>query len=201
MNAQDEQDLRELQAELVTASASPWEPRCVARAFRRSEQPFVFTMQTWIDLDAARSPFLLLQLPEAETAVEEFEVAFRAFGHFPTRPDRCEPEELILLGEKLIGVIREGFSMRVKLTPPEGQKSDAGIENGLGVWLPILGCLVSQVGIAPDAAMRLPVAQAFALTAAHRCNQGWNVGGETYEHRDVAEDALVTDEPEDGTDG
>lgn len=188
MEAGDEQDLRELQAELLAAGESPWEPRCVGRAFGRAEGPFVLTMGAWIELDAARSPFLLLELPEAEGAVEAFEAAFRAFGHEGTTPWECDAEGLVLLGRKMIAAIREGFGMRLRLSPPEARRADAGADNGLGAWLPIYGCLVGQLGVPPGEAMRMPVGQAFALIAAHRCNQGWTVRGETYAGRDAAAD-------------
>jgi hypothetical protein len=188
MTAQDEQDLRELQAELLDVEVSPWEPRCVARAFRSVVSPFVFTMQAWIDLDAAGSPFLLLQLPEAEDALAAFEVAFEAFGHVATTPEACDDDELVLLGNKMILTIARGFSMRLKLSPPEGFEA-AEADNGLGDWLPILACLKGQLDFSLAEALALDVGQAFALVAAHRCNQGWSVSGENYTLRDVARDS------------
>ena len=187
MTATDEQDLREMQAELVSAERSPWQPRCVARAFRSQEESFVFTMQAWIDLDAAASPFLLGQLPEAEDALAQFEVAFAAFGHQGTTPEACEPEELILLGRKMLAEIGRGFAMRLHLAPPEGCKLAGGSDNGLGDWLPILACLKSQIGFSLAEALSLTVGQAFALIAAHRCNEGWGIAGETYAQRDIPE--------------
>ncbi|MEI6493390.1 MAG: hypothetical protein WCO94_12635 [Verrucomicrobiota bacterium] len=188
MTTQDEQDLREMQAKLVSAEQSPWQPRCVARAFRSSDEAFVFTMQTWIDLDAAASPFLLGQLPEAEQALAQFEVAFAAFGHVATTPEACEPEELILLGRKMLVEIGRGFAMRLQLAPPEGCKLAGGDDNGLGNWLPILACLKSQLGFSLAEALSLTVGQAFALVAAHRCNEGWSIAGETYQQRDIPEE-------------
>ena len=181
-------DLRELQAELVASERSLWEPRCVAQAFRRSEDSFVFTMQAWIDLDAAASPFLLGQLPEAEDAVVQFEVAFAAFGHSETTPGACEPEGLVLLGRKMVAAIAQGFCMRARLAPPEGCKLADVANNGLGDWLPIVVCLKSQLGLSLAEALALPVGQAFALIAAHRCNEGWSVAGETYAQRDIPEE-------------
>jgi hypothetical protein len=186
MTKEDEHDLRELQAELVGVEQSPWEPACVARAFcsAAAAVPFVFTLQVWIDLDAAGSPFLLGQMPAAEEAIPRFEEAFLAFGHELTTPEACEPEELILLGEKMLRAIAEGFAMRVKLDPPEGFKAAAG-DNGMGDWLPMLACLKSQLGFTLAEARALPVGQAFALIAAHRCNEGWSVNSEKYSTRDV----------------
>ena len=189
MTQQDEQELRELQAELVAAERSPWQPRCVARAFRGAAAgaPFVLTMQAWIDLDAAQSPFLLGRLPEPEEAYFRFEEAFAAFGHRGTTPEECDGYELVLLGRKIIDAILEAFSMRVRLEPPEGFATKS-VNNGMGEWLPIVTCLVGQLGFTLHAARMLPVGEAFALIAAHRCNQGWTVAGEGYALRDVTDD-------------
>ena len=187
MSGQDDQDLRELQAELLDVERSPWQPRCVARAFRTSEDPLVFTMQAWLDLDAVASPFLLEEMPEDGDYLAQYEVAFAAFGHVTTTPEACEPAELVLLGQKMIRAIVLGFSMRVKLSPPEGRKS-SGADNGLGDWLPVLACLKSQLGFSLSEALALPVGQAFALIAGHRCNEGWSVAAGNYAQRDLPEE-------------
>ncbi len=184
MTDQDKQDLQELQAELVAVETAPWQPRCVSEEFRIAVDPFVFTMQTWIDLEAAHSPFLLGELPEAKDAVEEFETAFRAFGHEETTPEECDPEGLVLLGRRMLAVIASGFSMRLNLEPPDGF-SKVTQDNGMGDWLPVLACLKSQLGFSLAEALRLRVGQAFALMSAHRCNEGWSVSGESYLLRDV----------------
>ncbi len=187
MKPEDLKDLREMQSELLAVESSFWQPRCVSRTFWSCEEPFVFTMQAWIDLDAIQSPFLLGELPPPEEAIWHFQEAFAAFGHWQTTPDACDPEELILLGRKMIAAISEGFSMRVKLSPPEGRQSAAG-ENGLGDWLPIMACLKSQLMFSLAEIEALPVGKAFALLAAHRCNEGWSVSSETYAMRDIPEE-------------
>lgn len=189
LKPEDEQELRELQAELVAAEGSPWQPRCVARAFRRraAEAPFVLTMQGWIDLDAAESPVLLGVLPEGDgRLLERFEEALAAFGFEGTTPEACEPEELVLLGRKMVRAVWEGFSTQCELARPDGARP-AGVDHGMGRWLPILACLIGQLGLTMREALDLPVAQAFALIAAHRCNEGWQVAGETYAMRDVGD--------------
>lgn len=186
MTAQDEAELRELQAEFAAAELSPWQPGCVSAVFCRpaSREPFVFRMQTWIDLEAVQSPFLLGELPEAEEAVSHFEDAFAAFGYDKTRPEACDPDELVAVGEKIISVIKSGFAMRLRLCPPAGQRAAQGA-TGLGDWLQILACLKTQMGFSLSEALRLPVGQAFALVAGHRVNEGWHVAGDTYVDRDV----------------
>ncbi len=206
---EDEQDLRAMQAELLAAEQSAWEPRCVARAFGSgkweagSGKVFVFTMQVWIDLEAVESPFLLGRLPEAEVALEQFEEAFRAFGHEGTTPEACDGEELVLLGRKMLVVIGREFAMRVRLSPPEGYRN-CGSRNadcGMGDWLPIVACLKTQLGFGLAEALALPVGQAFALIAAHRCNEGWGVAGETYVLRDVPEEEAHAKDGKDEKEG
>lgn len=185
MTEQDEQDLRELQAELVADERSPWQPRCVSRVFGSASagQSFVFTMQVWIDLDAVRSPFLLGELPDPDDDVlERFREAFAAFGHVAAEPEKLEGDELALLGHKILRAIREGFAMRVKLGPPPGSK--LAEDPGLGEWLSMLRFLKAQMGFSLAEALALPVAQAFALIVSQRTFEGWSVQGESYSDRD-----------------
>lgn len=190
MNAQDEQDLRDLQAELLEAERSPWQPRCVALAFREHAGAFVFTMQVWIDLSAVRSPFLLGTLPDPDEddVLERFREAFAAFGHASADLEKLDGDELALLGHKMVRTIREAFAMRVNLLPPEGAKVQ---ENpGTGEWLTILRFLKAQMGFSLAEALSAPVAQAFALIVSQRTFEGWTLADETYAFRDVAEESF-----------
>ncbi len=187
MTEQEAAALRAWGEELAGAAESIWQPGCVCRAFMRTDAAFIFRMQTWIDLEAVESPFLLERMPEAEEAIWHFEVAFRAFGYDGTTPEACDPEELLALGDRMLEVIREGFAMRLRLAPAEGKASARG-GDGMGNWLPILAALKSQLQFALGEALRLPVGQAFALLAAHRCNEGWRVVGDTYASRDVPDE-------------
>lgn len=186
MTPEETAQLRELGEELSGAAHSPWEPRAVAEAFRRDdEEVFVLTMQAWIDLDAARSPILQGDLPEPDGAVlEHYAAAFAAFGYTAATPGACEAEELILLGQKMIAAVREGFSMALRMTPPGGAGTSPD-RGGFGTWLPLLACLKTQLGFSLTEAMSVPVKQAFALIAAHRANEGWTVAGEPYQYREV----------------
>ncbi len=184
----EEQDLRDLQAELAAAEARPWQPGLVAQAFRSEapEAPFVLTMQAWIDLSAAESPFLLGVLPEGDgELMGHFHRALAAFGCEAEALEACDGEDWALIGRKMIRAVAQGFSTQVKLAPPSERAArlDAP-QDGMGEWLPILACLVGQMGLRPADALALPVAQAFALIAAHRCNTGWRVAGATYREED-----------------
>lgn len=188
-HAADEQDLRELQAEILAEETSPWEPPVVARAFVRASEAetFVFRMQTWIELSAVGSPFLLLRLPTAEEAViGHFRAALAAFGHHDTRPEDCEPEELVALGNKIVRAIRAGFAMRLRLLPPEGK--ELAEDPGCGQWLSTMRFLKAQMGFALWEAQELPVAQAFALIVAQRTFEGWRVADQTYAMQEVPDD-------------
>ena len=181
-------ETREFQQELLAAERSEWQPRCVSRAFAssRDEDPFAFTMQAWIDLEAVQSPFLLGQFPNDESYLYQFADAFQAFGYKESTPDQCTEEQLVLLGHKMIRAIAQGFSMHLKLAAPEGFRAKRA-DDGMGSWLPVMACLKSQLNFSLAEARSLLVEQAFALMAGHRCNEGWRVDGETYAQRDVPE--------------
>ena len=170
--------LRELQARLAGVSASPWQPRCVAAAFRTPdiEHPFVFTMQTWIDLDAVESPFLLGRLPSPDLEWEGIEAAYRdalaAFGREATSLEECDADAFIHIGRSLIRAINRGFAMRLRMNPPKGFES-AGGDDGFGDWLPVMACLKAQLYFGWDEALVMPVKQAFGVINAHRRNEGW----------------------------
>ena len=186
MTPEEEQGLRELQAELVGLSKSPWQPRCVAGAFHsgRADDPFIFTMQAWIDLDHAQSPFLELKIPEPEAMLPALANAFRAFGQGQASTADLTPVDAMILGDKIIDSIAQGFSMIIPMQYPN--HTNAAAENdGFGGWLPILAALKSQLGFALAEALLLPVGQAYGLIAAHRRNEGWKPSGETYSTRDV----------------
>jgi hypothetical protein len=205
---EDEQlkGLRELQEQLAGTARSPWQPRCVARAFRSPEaddrhqisQAFVFTMQTWIDLDAVQSPFLLEELPDPdlghEAVISAFEEAFAAFGHTGTTPAECAPFQLVLLGKSMIRVIRQGFAMRLRMNPPKGFESSAGSDDGFGDWLPVMACLKAQLYFGWEEALAMQVERALAVVNAHRRNEGWTPAETPYALRaaDAASDAIAT---------
>ncbi|MGA3169470.1 MAG: hypothetical protein ABSE62_00500 [Chthoniobacteraceae bacterium] len=183
--------LRELQAQLAGTAQSPWQPRCVARAFRTpaASHAFVFTMQAWIDLDAVQSPFLLEELPDPdlghEAIIRAFEEAFAAFGHTSTTPAECAPFELALLGKSMIRVIRQGFAMRLRMNPPKGMESGGG-DDGFGDWLPVMACLKAQLYFGWEEALAMHVERALAVVNAHRRNEGWTPAETPYALRDVS---------------
>lgn len=175
----EERELQELSAELAGAMQSPWQPRTVARAFAtRAVGEIVFTLQHWIDLDAARSPILTGELPANR---EETEAMFRVFGL-----DLGEPEEAELICAAIEQEIAEAFAAAL---PMRAEQAAEGEDDGFGEWAPIFACLVSQCGLGRGEALATPVAQAFVLIATHRANQGWRVAGTPYAVRDVGEEA------------
>ena len=179
MTETEEKNLRSLAADLAGAEQSAWQPRCIARAFATPpEGAPVFTLQTWIDLDAVSSPLLEGRLPETE---EELHAAIDAF--------RCGPvdlsaEEAVGLGLMMREAIEEAFAMSLPMTPP----NDAGggpIAGGFGDWLPIYAALTAQLGLSRADARATPVGEAFALLAADKRNRGWMPAAATYAQRDV----------------
>lgn len=168
---------------------SPWEPRCIAVAFAPSARTFVLTMQSWIALDAIQSPVLLGSAPETQG---ELVLAMGAFGLEATEP--LTPEEAAVLAADMCEAVALGFSTVMPMRPDEGSSSTP--HDGFGRWLPIFACLVVQCGLSIAEANALPVAQAHALLAAMRRNQGWREIGTPYNLRDMegAEPAGTKDE-------
>jgi hypothetical protein len=190
MTPEEEKNLRELQAELVGVSQRQWQPDCISSAFRTSEEPFVFTMQVWIDLDYMRSPILLGRLPQ-EDPLESLELAAAAFGYPESNFKELTPEEAILIGEKMIKAVKDGFSMALVMTPPEGSSSSSQSDDGFGDWLPILACLKGQLHFSLAEARACPVGAALGLINGHRRNERWKPSRETYAQRDIPNNSPV----------
>jgi len=186
MTAEEEQNLRALGADLAGAEQSPWQPRVVCRAFARVPGALVLTMQGWIDLEAARSPLLEGSLPDADDADGQLTRAVDAFGLGPLV---AEPGERDLLVVAMLDAVFAAFETRLAMRAP-GPESSPLAPGGFGAWLPVLACLIAQLGMSRPDALATPVAQAFALIAAHRHNQGWHVTEATYAQRDIGEEAV-----------
>jgi hypothetical protein len=178
----DLSDLRAMSADLSAAMNGPWEPRCIARAFAARDGVMVFRMQTWIDLDAIKSPLLDLQMPPF---VEEVGAALNAFNYKIT--EELKAGEARVLAQMMLDAVREAFEMICPMLPPEGSIQHA--LDGFGQWLPIIACLVTQCRLSMAEARSLPVGEAFPLIAAMRRNEGWSVAGVTYAYRDIGENA------------
>jgi hypothetical protein len=193
MTAAEEQQLRELSAELAAQQTSPWQPRCIAAAWRSSVPSSEFrvpslTMQGWIDLDAIRSPLLVGDLPE----LEEMEATARAFGvsDFEFRVE-C-PEAAAALAVEMQAAVARAFSAALKMLPPNpepGTQNPEPADDGFGDWMPLLAFLVTEARLTPDDALALRVDRAFMLMAAIRRNQGWRVAGQAYALRATKEEA------------
>lgn len=174
------QNLHSLAADLAAAEQSPWQPRCIARAFATPRAgAVVFTMQTWIDLDGASSPLLEGQLPET---TEQISDAVDAFGCGPVD---LSVEEALGLGLMMREAIEEAFAMSLPMSPPDDGDGAVSLSGGCGDWLPIYAALVAQLGLSRADARATPVGEAFALLAADKRNRGWHPTGATYAQRDV----------------
>lgn len=178
MTEAEEQQLREMGADLATAARSPWEPRCVARAFASSRPGgLVLTMQQWIDLDSIQSPLLVHQPFESDEQLADSLAIFGKALHL------LGPEEAARLTLGMEETVDEAFAMALQMRHPEA-KGNAR-DDGFGTWLPVYGMLVAECGVDPNAALRLDVGRAFALIAVTRRNQGWDVAGIGYGQRDA----------------
>lgn len=181
MTAAEEQELREECNALAQAEQSPWEPRCVARAFMSvTPGALVLTMQQWIDLEAVKSPLLLGRWPENDDAgIAQRSAAVDAFGLGQLVLEWEEADEL---WQAMLDAVQEAFAMNIKMRAPGA--SGLGAATGFGLALPILACLLSELHMSRLDALATPVCQAFGLIAGHRSNQGWTALDATYAQRD-----------------
>lgn len=182
--------IAECQAD-TAAPQSPWEPACIASTFASKsslELLLAFTMQTWIDLDAVRSPLLLGQ--EFATA-GEFGAALAAFGH--PGAIQFEAEEAAVLTDEMQQAIALGFSTRLGMRQSGEERGDA-TEHGFGEWLPLYTFLIAECGISRDDARACPVGEAFALASARRHLQGWQCAGTPYALREKSEGGRMKEE-------
>lgn len=189
--AEEDADLAYLVEEanaLAEAANSPWEPRCISDAFAPSTRTFSLTIQAWVALDAIRSPVLFGRAPETQ---EEFSLALAAFGLEPGQA--LTAEEAAVLAADMCDAVVAGFSTVLPMRSSESSGSSM-MGDGFGRWLPIFACLVVQCGLSPADANAMPVAQAYALLAAMRRNQGWKEAGTPYNLRDLDDEEPVAAE-------
>ena len=184
MTDSDEEDLRSLGRDLAAAQQSPWEPACIAHAFA-TPRPFAvcFTMQTWIDLAVFHSPLLLGKGCES---LAEYEAAAGVFG---LSLDGLEAAAVADVVTAVRREIEEAFAMGLPMRHPGASGLSTHTDDGFGAWLPVWAFLVVQCHLSIAEARALPVGQAYALMAAARRNQGWEVAGPTYAWRDLEESA------------
>lgn len=179
------EELKAESAELAKAAASRWEPLCVARQFARSEEPeFCFTMQGWVDLEAVRSPLLEGLLPQEDVA-EHLAAALAAFGLPRVAAGNMEPAAAVEMLQAMRDEIIAGFAMAVKMSPIPGTPAPRKALHGMGQWLPVYACLVTQCRLSPDEALNLRVGRAFALISGMRINEGRDPEGASYAERDA----------------
>lgn len=172
------QDLQELSRELAAARQSPWQPRTVSRAFAR-RKGLRFTMQTWIDLEAMRSPLLAGGVPEAEELDATFEAWGLTFGDL-------SPEQALEIVTDMRALVAEGFRAALKVKPPQDMQTPSG-DIGCGDWAVLLSFLV-ETGHTVAEALTVDVAQVFILLATTRLRAGWQIDdAASYALRDVAE--------------
>lgn len=160
---------------------SPWEPPCIARTFTSKQtRTFTLTMQGWIDLSAIRSPLLQDERP-ANAA--EFYAALGAFDAEEKEGCQLTPEQAAVMADEMLAAVREAFSMALRMHQPNSTPDEE--PDGFGDWLIVWSALIVQCGCSRVEALNFPVGQAFALIAAMRRNQGWEVAGEPYALREM----------------
>jgi len=182
LSGEEEAGLRELGEEVAKGRGSVWQPRAVARTFaRRGAGEFELTMQGWIDLDFAKSPLLEGGRP---LTIEQLEDAFAAFENCGRSPARLSPNEAVVVVSRMQSAVERAFSMVMPMQRDDEGETDKS-EAGTGAWLAIMGCLVAEMGLTPEAALALPVGRAFALIAGMRGNQGCRPKRGSYAEREL----------------
>ncbi len=181
----------------------PFEPRVIAHCFaRRDHMPEArprLTMQGWIDLEAARSPFLLEE--PSQEPMRDVEIALRALGWDAEieelrRRDwrgrrKITVPRLAELTVQILAALRERHSTGIAMAPAGGGKRaehdmESSLEDdGFGNWGPVMACLLSELRFSLKEALGCDVSAAFALIAAMRRNQGWKACGDHYRAREV----------------
>jgi hypothetical protein len=179
LNSEERAQLLEMGEEIARERVSPWQPRCVAEAFRTREPgEIVLTMQQWINMDAIRSPFLLFETPA------EGEEALRAWHILAGDGEPPEPGRLIRM---MLRAVAEAFSTALAMRDPAaGMGAMERQEDGFGAWLPLFASLVAA-GMSRADVLATPVKQAYALHATFRRELGWLPHGANYRERDALE--------------
>lgn len=170
--------LKAMGMDLSGALHSDFEPGCVALVFSRfGDRQAGFTMQRWIDLSAVLSPLLSTGVLESDADL----LAAADIFEMDVKDATDEDKALCALGMERM--VREGFAMALKMTQPDAVEGRG--DEGFGAWLPMYAFLI-RCGFSDAEARGYEVGQAFALMAATRSNEGWNVAGVKYALRDVA---------------
>jgi hypothetical protein len=192
MTEAQEQQLRSLAADLAAVEQSAWQPRCIARAFATpGAGALVFTMQTWIDLDACSSPLIEGRLPETAEQISD------AVDAFACGPVDLSAEEAVGLGVMMRDAIDAAFGMSLPMNPPcDDGGGTMSLSGGFGDWLPIYAALIAQLRMSRTDARSTPVGEAFALLAADKRNRGWMPSGASYAQRDVLQPVMPDEEKE-----
>lgn len=184
MTPEEQASLQQLSQELAAAEQSDWQPRCIARAFARQPDEMILTLQGWIDLDLAKSPLLLGELPDGDNLIAQLSDGVDAFGIGPLD---VTPEEAVVLAQKMREAVSNAFSTVLRMESPRGEGDHSLEHEGFGSWVKVLTYLISELGLSRHDALGTPVAQAYALISCRQFIAGWRVGGLSYAQRDVEE--------------
>jgi len=193
--------LRAVSARIAGAQfESTWQPMVISHAFaRRDHMPEArprVTMQGWIDLDAARSPFLVGGRP----GLDDLVIAVRALGwtrelaeliDIEGKGPMATPERAIEIAGWVSMAIEEGRSTEIGMAPPEKMVSAWNGDEGFGEWGPIMACLLHELHIGFAEGLQMDRSRAVALVACLRANQGWKPKGDNYRLRETPREEVT----------
>lgn len=195
MTPQEEQECLEHAERVAAAENSPWQPRLVAEAFLpqpvRIGGPWSLgplTMRGWLALDARRSPFLSGDpIPPEEIPGRIAEVLTAFYGIDHDADDVIEhlpPGETAAAIAAIRALVCSAFATALSMASPI-QGGEPGKEDGFGSWLPVWTALRKELGMGKEEAAETPVAQALAMLATARHNEGYTVKGENYRIKEI----------------
>lgn len=195
MTPAEEQQLHALGNALADAEQSAWQPACVREALLAcglTVGPWHvpdLTLRRWLQLEAVRSPLLggawskcadlrLMEICRALRILLEREVAIHELMA------SVAPEELGKFIDSLTELVSRAFATVLPMHPPGDSVTPPAHPPGFG-WVLALYCELRARGCSRDDALDTPVAEAFALQAMSRWQQGWQITNLGYAQREV----------------
>jgi hypothetical protein len=187
--------LRNVSRGIAGAMREPWEPKAISHAFaRRDHMPEArprLTMQGWIDLDAAESPFLVGENPQFVDLVFALETLGWKAELAEARGDEVTAVRAAEITEQIWMTMQESRSTVVAMSAPEQRSGLSDGDDGFGEWGPVMACLLNELHFDYITALGLDRSKAMALMACLRCNQGWKTRGDNYRLREAVATATA----------
>ncbi len=198
----EEEERNVISQALAASENDPWTPTCVVAAFLEEPgqvagldlQPL--TMQGWLRLEKARSPFVSGSLPQdGEGRLQAICFALSVLTSAPVHPEylmsRLTAEEVVAAELTISSRINAVFETSLPVRWPQNDNVPESRDHGLGWWIRVFTRLVSDLHIQPKAALETAVSQAFAMLAARNLMDGAVPKEMNWKEREFVERALA----------